>query len=77
VIAGGVPLWKMPADQEQTVLDVDLGGVIKLARAAIPALLRRPEPRSGRFMDVAVCGRDQRDADDRRLLRGQWPGSLA
>jgi SDR family mycofactocin-dependent oxidoreductase len=53
VIAGGVPLWEVPAEQEQAVLDVDLGGVLKLARAAIPALLRRPEPRSGRFLAVA------------------------
>jgi NAD(P)-dependent dehydrogenase (short-subunit alcohol dehydrogenase family) len=28
-------------------------GVFALARAAIPALLRRPEPRSGRFLAVA------------------------
>jgi NAD(P)-dependent dehydrogenase (short-subunit alcohol dehydrogenase family) len=35
------------------VLDVDLGGVLNLARAAVPALLRRPEPRSGRFIAVA------------------------
>ena len=53
VIAGGVPLWEMPADQQRAVLDTDLGGVINLARAAIPALLRRPEPRSGRFLAVA------------------------
>jgi SDR family mycofactocin-dependent oxidoreductase len=53
VIAGGVPLWEVPAEQERAVLDVDLGGVINLARAAIPALLRRPEPRSGRFLAVA------------------------
>jgi SDR family mycofactocin-dependent oxidoreductase len=53
VIAGGVPLWEMPADQQRAVLDTDLGGVINLARAAIPALLRRPEPRSGRFLVVA------------------------
>jgi SDR family mycofactocin-dependent oxidoreductase len=53
VIAGGEPLWQVPADQEQAVLDVDLGGVLALARAAIPALLRRPEPRSGRFLAVA------------------------
>ena len=53
VIAGGVPLWKMPADQQRAVLDTDLGGVINLARAAVPALLRRPEPRSGRFLAVA------------------------
>jgi SDR family mycofactocin-dependent oxidoreductase len=53
VIAGGVPLWEVPAEQERAVLDVDLGGVINLARAAIPALLRRPEPRSGRFLALA------------------------
>jgi SDR family mycofactocin-dependent oxidoreductase len=53
VIAGGVPLWEMPADQQRAVLDTDLGGVINLARAAIPALLRRPAPRSGRFLAVA------------------------
>jgi SDR family mycofactocin-dependent oxidoreductase len=53
VIAGGVPLWEMPAAQQRAVLDVDLGGVLGLARAAIPALLRRPEPRSGRFLAVA------------------------
>ncbi|MGW7492590.1 mycofactocin-coupled SDR family oxidoreductase [Streptomyces sp. NPDC054786] len=53
VIAGGVPLWEVPADQEQAVLDVDLGGVVALARAALPALLRRPAPRQGRFLAVA------------------------
>ena len=53
VIAGGVPLWEMPADQEQAVLSTDLGGVLTLARVAIPALLRRPEPRHGRFLAVA------------------------
>ncbi len=53
VIAGGVPAWELPAGQEQAVLDIDLGGVLGLARAAIPALLRRPEPRSGRFLAVA------------------------
>lgn len=53
VIAGGVPLWEMPAEQEKAVLDVDLGGVVSFARAAIPALLRRPIPRNGRFLAVA------------------------
>jgi SDR family mycofactocin-dependent oxidoreductase len=53
VIAGGVPLWEVPLAQQQTVLDVDLGGVLSLARAAVPALLRRPVPRSGRFLAVA------------------------
>jgi SDR family mycofactocin-dependent oxidoreductase len=53
VIAGGVPLWEMPADQLTAVLEVDLGGPIVAARVGIPALLRRPAPRSGRFLAVA------------------------
>ena len=53
VIAGGVPAWQVPPEQERAVLDVDLGGVLNLARAAVPALLRRPEPRRGRFVAVA------------------------
>ena len=35
------------------MLDVDLGGVLNLARVAVPALLRRPVPRQGRFLAVA------------------------
>jgi SDR family mycofactocin-dependent oxidoreductase len=53
IIAGGVPAWDLPLEQEQAVLDVDLGGVLTLARVAVPALLRRPSPRSGRFVAVA------------------------
>lgn len=53
VIAGGTPMWQVPPEQQQTVLDVNLGGVLNLARAAVPALLRRPAPRSGRFLAVA------------------------
>ena len=53
VIAGGVPAWQLPPAQERAVLDVDLGGVLTLARVAVPALLRRPEPRRGRFLAVA------------------------
>jgi SDR family mycofactocin-dependent oxidoreductase len=53
VIAGGVPQWELPPATEQAVLDIDLGGVLNLARAAVPALLRRPAPRSGRFLAVA------------------------
>ncbi len=53
VIAGGVPLWEMPADQLGAVLGVDLGGPITAARVGIPALLRRPTPRQGRFLAVA------------------------
>jgi SDR family mycofactocin-dependent oxidoreductase len=53
VVAGGVPLWEQPDEQVQAVLEVDLVGVVTLARAAVPALLRRPAPRSGRFLAVA------------------------
>jgi SDR family mycofactocin-dependent oxidoreductase len=53
VIGGGVPLWEMPANGLQVVIDVDLFGPINLARAAVPALLRRPAPRHGRFIAVA------------------------
>jgi SDR family mycofactocin-dependent oxidoreductase len=53
VIAGGRPQWHVPAEQERAVIDVNLVGVLNLARAAVPALLRRPVPRSGRFVAVA------------------------
>jgi SDR family mycofactocin-dependent oxidoreductase len=53
VIAGGVPHWKTSAAAEAAVLDVDLRGVLNLARVAVPALLRRPAPRTGRLVAVA------------------------
>jgi SDR family mycofactocin-dependent oxidoreductase len=53
VIAGGVPAWQVPAEQERAVLDTNLSGVLNLARVAVPALLRRPAPRRGRFIAVA------------------------
>jgi len=53
VIAGGLPLWQLPREQERAVIDVNLGGVLALAPAAIPVLLRRPAARSGRFLAVA------------------------
>jgi SDR family mycofactocin-dependent oxidoreductase len=53
VIAGGTPLWEMPADQLEAVLAVDLGGPITAARVGVPALLRRAAPRQGRFVAVA------------------------
>ncbi|MGW4131932.1 mycofactocin-coupled SDR family oxidoreductase [Amycolatopsis japonica] len=53
VIAGGIPLWQVPPEQERAVLEVNLNGVLHLARAGVPALLRRPRPRSGRFLAVA------------------------
>jgi SDR family mycofactocin-dependent oxidoreductase len=53
VVAGGVPLWEQDADELRAVLEVDLHGVVALARSAVPALLRRPTPRSGRFVAVS------------------------
>lgn len=53
VIAGGVPAWEVPLAQEQAVIETDLIGVMVAARVGIPALLRRPEPRSGRFVAIA------------------------
>lgn len=53
VIAGGVPMWELPVEQEQAVVEVVLGGVLVAARIGIPALLRRPQPRRGRFLAVA------------------------
>lgn len=53
VVAGGVPLWEQPAEQVRAVMEIDLLSVLVLARTSVPALLRRPEPRSGRFLAVA------------------------
>lgn len=53
VIAGGVPLWEVPAEQERAVMEVNLTAVLLGARLAIPAMLERPQPRHGRFMAVA------------------------
>ncbi|MGQ0623568.1 MAG: mycofactocin-coupled SDR family oxidoreductase [Sporichthyaceae bacterium] len=52
-IGGGVPTWEIGLATEQAVLEINLGGTMNLARAAVPALLRRPRPRSGRFVAVA------------------------
>jgi SDR family mycofactocin-dependent oxidoreductase len=53
VVAGGAHAWELDARQEQAVLEINLGGVLNTARAAIPALLRKPQPREGRFIAVA------------------------
>ncbi|MQA63359.1 MAG: SDR family mycofactocin-dependent oxidoreductase [Actinophytocola sp.] len=53
VIAGGRPLWESSETEWQALFSVCVDGVANLARAAIPALLRKPEPRSGRFVAIA------------------------
>ena len=53
VIGGGVDGWELPIDHERTIVEINLFGIMHLARAAIPALLATPEPRQGRFIAVA------------------------
>jgi SDR family mycofactocin-dependent oxidoreductase len=53
VIAGGAPHWESDEAAERVVVDVDLVGVMNVARVAVPAMLQRPSPRSGRFVAVA------------------------
>jgi SDR family mycofactocin-dependent oxidoreductase len=53
VIGGGVTQWQLDVDAERTLIDVNLNGWLATARAAVPALLRRPTPRSGRLIAVA------------------------
>ncbi len=53
MIAGGVPHWEMSEDVEHAVLDGNLVSALVTARVGIPALLRRPAPRAGRFIAIA------------------------
>ncbi|MFC4000516.1 mycofactocin-coupled SDR family oxidoreductase [Prauserella oleivorans] len=53
VMAGGQPLWETTDAQWEALFSVGVTGVANLARAAVPALLRRPEPRQGRFVALA------------------------
>ncbi|KAA9158439.1 SDR family oxidoreductase [Amycolatopsis acidicola] len=53
VMAGGKPLWETEDGDWDALFDTGVRGVFNLARAAVPALLRRPEPRAGRFVALA------------------------
>jgi SDR family mycofactocin-dependent oxidoreductase len=53
VIGGGKALWDEPPQTLETLWDINVRGTWHLAAAAVPALLRRPQPRSGRFVAVA------------------------
>ena len=52
----GAPAWETSDEIWSTMIDVNLGGVRRLARAAIPAMLERPAPREGRFVAVSSAG---------------------
>jgi SDR family mycofactocin-dependent oxidoreductase len=53
VMAGGKPLWETGEAEWDALFDTGVRGVFHLAGAAVPALLRRPEPRAGRFVALA------------------------
>jgi SDR family mycofactocin-dependent oxidoreductase len=55
-IAGGVPAWELPAEQERALFEINLEAVILAARLVVPALLGRPRPRAGRFVAVTSSG---------------------
>jgi NAD(P)-dependent dehydrogenase (short-subunit alcohol dehydrogenase family) len=56
VIAGGLPVWELPAEQQRALLEVNLESVILAGRLVAPSLLGRPRPRSGRFVAVTSSG---------------------
>jgi len=53
IVAGGRPLWEVEDPQWDVLFDVNVNGVRRLAGAALPVMLRAPEPRQGRFVAVA------------------------
>lgn len=55
-IAGGPEAWETPDQVWEQVVSVNLEGVWRLAAAAVPAMLARPEPRRGRLVAVASAG---------------------
>ena len=56
VVAGGPPAWDLADQTWDAMIGVNLTGVWRLARSAIPEMLRRPAPRRGRFVAVASAG---------------------
>lgn len=55
-IAGGEPGWKTDDVIWQTMFGINFDGVRRLAAAAVPAMLERPQPRHGRFIAVSSAG---------------------
>jgi SDR family mycofactocin-dependent oxidoreductase len=55
-IAGGANTWETDDAVWDTMLGVNVEGVWRLARAAVPALLARPAPRHGRFVAISSMG---------------------
>jgi SDR family mycofactocin-dependent oxidoreductase len=55
-VAGGREAWNTTDEVWNAMLSINLEGTWRLARAAAPALIARPEPRRGRFVAVASTG---------------------
>jgi SDR family mycofactocin-dependent oxidoreductase len=55
-IRGGDVAWETSDDTWSAMVGINLEGVWRLARAAVPALLSRPRPRRGRFVAVSSSG---------------------
>lgn len=53
VMAGGRPLWETTDAEWDALFETGVRGVANLARAVVPVMLRRPEPRTGRFVALA------------------------
>lgn len=53
VLIAAPRVWEMPDEHWHSTLDTNLTGAFNLARAAVPAMLDRPAPRSGRFVAVS------------------------
>ncbi len=74
VIAGGLPAWELPAEQQRALLEVNLESVILAGRLVAPSLLGRPRPRSGRFVAVTSSGATRGMSGPRRLQRREGRG---
>src|SRR4051812_11980492 len=55
-IVGGQSSWETADDAWHAMVGINLEGVWRLSKAAVPALLLRPEPRQGRFVAVSSSG---------------------
>lgn len=55
-VAGGQDAWNTEDEVWSAMVSINLEGTWRLARAAVPALLERPEPRRGRFVAVTSAG---------------------
>jgi SDR family mycofactocin-dependent oxidoreductase len=53
VMAGGKPLWETGDGEWDALFETGVRGVANLARAAVPAMLAAPQPRTGRFVALA------------------------